>query len=98
MGYDSLYSHGFARVAAAVPHLRPAEPVFNAERTLSLAQEASENHAALVVFPELGLSAYGIDDLLPQRAVTGAVLEAIGTLAAASRELLPVLIVGAPLW
>ena len=24
--FDSLYSHGFARVAAAVPHLRPAEP------------------------------------------------------------------------
>ena len=35
--FDSLYSHGFARVAAAVPHLRPAEPAFNAERTLALA-------------------------------------------------------------
>ena len=98
MLYDSLYSHGFARVAAAVPHLRPAEPVFNAERTLALATEAAGNHAALVVFPELGLSAYAIDDLLRQRAVTGAVLEAIETLADASRELLPVLIVGAPLW
>ncbi|WP_028067518.1 NAD(+) synthase [Solirubrobacter soli] len=97
VSFDSLYSHGFARVAAAVPHLRPAEPVFNAERTLALASEASENHAALVVFPELGLSAYAIDDLLRQRAVTDAVVEGIGTLAAASRELLPVLIVGAPL-
>jgi NAD+ synthase (glutamine-hydrolysing) len=98
VSFDSLYSHGFARVAAAVPHLRPAEPVFNAERTLALAREASENHTALVVFPELGLSAYAIDDLLHQRAVTGAVLEGIGTLTEASRELLPVLIVGAPLW
>ena len=40
--FDSLYSHGFARVAAAVPHLRPAEPRFNVERTLALAGQASE--------------------------------------------------------
>jgi NAD+ synthase (glutamine-hydrolysing) len=96
--YDSLYSHGFARVAAAVPHLRPAEPVFNAERTLALAARAADNHAALVVFPELGLSAYAIDDLLRQRAVTDAVLDAIEVIAQASEQLRPVLIVGAPLW
>src|SRR4051795_7806910 len=83
MGYDSLYSHGFARVAAAVPHLRPAEPAFNAERTLVLAAQASENDAALVVFPELGLSAYAIDDLLRQRAVTDAVLDAVESIAQA---------------
>ena len=65
MAFDSLYTHGFARVAAAVPHLRPAEPVFNVERTLALASQASDERAALVVFPELGLSAYAIDDLLP---------------------------------
>src|SRR3954469_15276247 len=98
MGYDSLYSHGFARVAAAVPHLRPAEPVFNAERTLALARQAADNHAALVVFPELGLSAYAIDDLLRQRAVTDAVLDAVEVIARASEQLRPVLIVGAPLW
>src|SRR4051812_32899495 len=98
MGYDSLYSHGFARVAAAVPHLRPAEPVFNVERTLELAGRASENDAALVVFPELGLSAYAIDDLLHQHAVTDAVLEGIGRIVEASRDLFGVLIVGAPLW
>ena len=98
MGYDSLYSHGFARVAAAVPHLRPAEPAFNTERTLALAAQASEQHAALVVFPELGLSAYAIDDLLHQRAVTAAVLDGLGAIVDASRELLPVVLVGAPLW
>ncbi|WP_272598148.1 NAD(+) synthase [Solirubrobacter ginsenosidimutans] len=96
--FDSLYSHGFVRVAAAVPHLRPAEPAFNVERTLELAGRASENDAALVVFPELGLSAYAIDDLLHQHAVTDAVLEGLGQIVEASRELLPVVIVGAPLW
>jgi NAD+ synthase (glutamine-hydrolysing) len=96
--YDSLYSHGFARIAAAVPHLRPAEPAFNVERTLELAQRAADNDAALVVFPELGLSAYAIDDLFHQHAVTDAVLEALQRVVDASRDLLPVLIVGAPLW
>jgi NAD+ synthase (glutamine-hydrolysing) len=96
--FDSLYSHGFARVAAAVPHLRPAEPRFNVERTLALAGQASEAHAALAVFPELGLSAYAIDDLFHQQALTDAVLDGLGEIVAASVELLPVLVVGAPLW
>jgi NAD+ synthase (glutamine-hydrolysing) len=95
--FASLYTHGFARVAAAVPHLRPAEPAFNAERTLALAQRASEDRAALIAFPELGISAYAIDDLFHQEALTDAVLDALGQLKEASRELTPVLVVGAPL-
>jgi NAD+ synthase (glutamine-hydrolysing) len=96
--FDSLYSHGFARVAAAVPHLRPAEPRFNVERTLALAGQASEAHAALAVFPELGLSAYAIDDLFHQQALTDGVLEGLGRIVEASKDLLPVLVVGGPLW
>ncbi len=95
--FDSLYSHGFARIAAAVPHVKPAEPVFNAERTLALARQASERHVAVVVFPELGLSAYAIDDLLHQQALTDAVLDALATLVEASVDLFSVLVVGAPL-
>ena len=66
MSFASLYSHGFVRVAAAVPHMRIGDPAFNAERTLALAGQASEEHAALVIFPELGISGYSIDDLLHQ--------------------------------
>src|SRR4051812_2464291 len=96
--FDSLYSHGFARVAAAVPHLRPAEPRFNVERTLALAGQASEANAALAVFPELGLSAYAIDDLFHQQALTDGVLDGLAEIVEASNDLLPVLIVGGPLW
>jgi NAD+ synthase (glutamine-hydrolysing) len=95
--FSSLYSHGFARVAAAVPHIRIADPHFNAARTLALAGQASEDHAALVTFPELGLSGYSIDDLLHQTALLDAVEEAIAHLAAGSRQLEPLLVVGAPL-
>src|SRR5919204_3337073 len=95
--FGSLYSHGFVRVAAAVPRVRVADPSFNAERTLALAGEASEAHAALVVFPELGLSTYAIDDFFHQEAVLAAVCEALGRIVAESAGLRPVIVVGAPL-
>ncbi|HEY1511346.1 MAG TPA: NAD(+) synthase [Solirubrobacteraceae bacterium] len=95
--FHGLYSHGFVRVAAAVPNVRIGEPAFNAQRTLELAGRASIEQAALVVFPELGLSGYAIDDLLHQQSLTGAVLEAIESVVAGSRELEPVIVVGAPL-
>ena len=97
MSFASLYDHGFVRVAAAVPHLRIGEPAFNAERTLALARHASEDHASLVIFPELGLSGYSIDDLLHQSALLDSVLEAIGRIAAESAVLQPLVVVGAPL-
>ena len=95
--FHSLYSQGFVRVAAAVPNVRIADPAFNAQRTLELARGASEENAALVLFPELGLSGYAIDDLLHQQSLTDAVLEAIATLVAESASLEPVIVVGAPL-
>ncbi len=95
--FDSLYSHGFIRVASAVPHVRPAEPAFNAERTLGLARRASDDHAALVLFPELGVTGYAIDDLLHQQAVLASALDALERIRAESVDLRPVIIVGVPL-
>jgi NAD+ synthase (glutamine-hydrolysing) len=94
--FASLYNHGFVRIAAVVPHVRVAEPAFNASRVIELAASAAEDGAALVVFPELGLSAYAIDDLLHQAALQSAVLDAIGEIVAASAELAPLIAVGAP--
>jgi NAD+ synthase (glutamine-hydrolysing) len=95
--FGSLYRHGFVRVAAAVPQVRIANPAFNAERTLGLAHQASEAQAALVIFPELGLSGYSIEDLHRQQAVGDAVLEAIERVVAESERLRPVIVVGAPI-
>jgi NAD+ synthase (glutamine-hydrolysing) len=95
--FGSLYTHGFARVAAAVPHVRIAEPEFNAQRTLALATRAAEDHAAIVTFPELGLSGYSIEDLFGQQALLDGVIDGLESIRAASTELAPVLVVGAPL-
>lgn len=95
--FDSLYAHGYARVAAATPRLNVTDPAYNAAETLELARAAAEKGAALVVFPELGLSAYSNDDLLLQDALLDGVEEALGKVIEASRALAPVLVVGAPL-
>ncbi len=95
--FHCLYSHEFARVGAAVPRVEPADPGFNAEATLELAARGDAARAAVMVFPELGISAYALDELLFQDAVLDATEAAIARIAVASRELFPVLIVGAPL-
>ena len=94
--FSSLYSHGFVRIATAVPRVRVADPGFNAERTIALAQRAADTGAALVSFPELGLSAYSNEDLFHQETLLESVLAALERILLASRELWPLIVVGAP--
>ncbi len=94
---ESIYAHGYVRIAAAVPRVRIGAPQFNAQRSLALAQRAAEQGCALVVFPELGLAAYTSEDLFRQEALLAATLDAIELLRERSVELDPVIVLGAPL-
>jgi NAD+ synthase (glutamine-hydrolysing) len=95
--FESLYRHGFVRVAAAVPRVAVADPETNARRTLELAADAAQSDAAVVVFPELGLSAYTSDDLFRQDALLERTADALERLVAESAALAPVIVVGMPL-
>jgi NAD+ synthase (glutamine-hydrolysing) len=95
--FDSIYRHGFARIAVCVPAVRLGNPVANADHTLRLAGRADKAHAAVAVFPELGLSGYSNEDLFHQDALLEATQAALGRVVEASRALAPLLIVGAPL-
>ncbi len=95
--FDSIFTHGFVRTAACVPHVRVADPLYNAERTIAQARRASAENAVLAVFPELGISSYSLDDLFQQDALLEGALEALAQVVEASQDLLPVLLVGAPL-
>jgi NAD+ synthase (glutamine-hydrolysing) len=95
--FFDCHEHGFVRVATATPCSRPADVAYN---TAGVLAEAAKAHAAqvdLVVFPELCLSSYAIDDLLLQEALLDRVEQAVAEVVAASAELNPVLVVGAPL-
>ncbi|MFA9441917.1 nitrilase-related carbon-nitrogen hydrolase, partial [Uliginosibacterium sp. sgz301328] len=97
MDFRSIYRHGFARVATCTVPCALAQPHANAATIAAVARECSERGAAVAVFPELCLSGYAIDDLLLQDVLLDAVEAALVQLAEASRELLPLILVGAPL-
>ena len=96
-GFGSLYRHGFARVAVAIPRVTVADPASNAEQIIALARQAAGEHAVLTVFPEMSLSSYTADDLFHQDALQDAVLDALRDLAAASTGLGTAVVMGAPL-
>src|ERR1700722_1641153 len=95
--FHSIYSHGFIRAAVCVPHVRVADPEFNAKRILGLAQRASDANAALALFPELGVSGYSNEDLFHQDVLLDATSAEVAHIVEASVDLSPVLLVGAPL-
>ncbi len=97
MDFYSAYRHGFVRVAACTHHTALADPAANAATVLAMARECDDDNVALAVFPELTLSGYSIEDVVMQDALLEAVHEAILEVAAGSVDLLPVLVVGAPL-
>jgi len=97
MGFTSLYTHGFARVAACTQRTALADPPANAAAVLRQARACHEDGVAVAVFPELTLSGYSIEDLLLQDPLLDAVETALQTVVEGSRDLLPVLVVGAPL-
>ena len=97
MGFTSVYRHGFARVAACTQRTALADPAANAENVLRQGRACHEDGVAVAVFPELTLSGYSIEDLLLQDPLLDAVEVALRTVVEGSRDLLPVLVVGAPL-
>lgn len=94
--YD-IHTHGLVRVASCTPRVEVGNPAFNHQQTLDLARRGHDQHVDLMLFPELGLSAYAIDDLLLQDALLQRVEDEIRALLRASETLRPVLILGAPL-
>ena len=97
MSFRSIYRHGFVRAAACTVKANLADPMANARAILDVARQCDERSVALAVFPELCVSGYSIDDLLLQDVLLDAVIEAVEAIVKASRDLLTVLLVGAPL-
>ena len=97
MNFSSAYDQGFLRVAACSSRTSIGIPPDNAATVIEIAQALAADGVGLVVFPELCLTGYSIDDLLLNEVVLDATRAAVEQVRAASAELLPVLVVGAPL-
>ncbi|MEM6908340.1 MAG: nitrilase-related carbon-nitrogen hydrolase, partial [Pseudomonadota bacterium] len=95
--FFDMHAQGFVRVATSTPCVRVSDVAYNTAGVISEAQRAHEAGVDLVVYPELTLSSYAIDDLHLQSALLDRVERAVADVVAASAELTPVLVLGAPL-
>jgi NAD+ synthase (glutamine-hydrolysing) len=93
----SIHRQGFVRVAGCTPRVHVGDPASNAGEVLALMHAAEARHVDLALFPELGMSAYAIDDLLLQDALLDGVDDALRRIMEASGDLGQVCIVGAPI-
>ncbi|MSQ51508.1 MAG: NAD(+) synthase [Betaproteobacteria bacterium] len=96
MSFFNLYQHNFVRLAVAVPEVRVADPAYNAARSVELMKEAAAQRGALVLFPELGLTAYSCEDLFHQQALLDGALAALESVRKASENIFPVCVLGLP--
>jgi NAD+ synthase (glutamine-hydrolysing) len=95
--FAAIHRHGFVRTGAASPTGSAGDVGFNVDQTIALAREADARGCDLLVFPELNISSYAVDDLHLQEAFLDAVEAGIERVAAETATLAPALVVGAPL-
>ena len=94
--FRSPYRHGFLRVAAATLRTALGDPPANAASVLATARECHDEGVGLVVYPELTLCGYSLEDVLLQDTLLDACDAALAEVVAGSADLLPVLVVGLP--
>jgi NAD+ synthase (glutamine-hydrolysing) len=97
MSFHSIYRQGFVRVAACTIRTNIADPEANAQAILDMLQRLAPRSVGLAVFPELALSGYAIEDLLLQDTLLARVETALESVVRATRDMMPLVLVGAPL-
>ncbi len=95
--FHDRHAHGLIRVATATPYVRPVDIAANVAGIIDEARKGHERGADLIVYPELCVSSYAIDDLHLQNAVLDRTERGIDEILAASADFDPVLVIGAPL-
>ena len=88
---------GYVRVAAAVPHMRVADCVYNASEIKKQITEAVAEGIEVVCFPELSITGYTCADLFFTQRLQRDALSALEDVCAYTRNLPIIVLVGAPL-
>ena len=95
--FFSPRTHGFVRVAAATPVVHTADPVANADEHIRLIEQASAEGVDLIVFPELSLTGYALDDLHMQAALLDEVERQAVRVSGATKTAALTAVFGAPI-
>ena len=97
MDFVNAYAHGFVRLAARVLPIHLGEPAKNAQALIADIRDMHDQGVALVAYPELCVTGYSCEDLFLQQTLLDAAEEAIASIADASSDLRPYIVVGAPI-
>jgi NAD+ synthase (glutamine-hydrolysing) len=89
--------HGFYRVASAVPRIKVADTEFNTKNIIDCIKKAEKKDSALIVFPELIITAYTCGDLFFQSPLINSALAALSSIADATKTLKIISIIGIPI-
>lgn len=90
-------SHGFLKVAAAIPNLKVADCNYNIEQIYDLMLAASQKGVSIVAFPELSITGYTCADLFGQQLLHEDAEAALTALLLKTAHLPLIGVVGAPL-
>lgn len=89
--------NGFVKVAAATPDIRVADVEFNTQNIINAMEEAQENGAKMLVFPELCVTGYTCSDLFDHSVLLKASRKALLEIAENTNDKDMLVFVGAPL-
>jgi NAD+ synthase (glutamine-hydrolysing) len=92
-----LKKHGFARICAAVPVVKPASVEKNLSAILDLIHKAKSDSPDLLLLPELAISGYSCSDLFRQNTLLERSKKALQSLTEETLQLDFPIIVGVPL-
>lgn len=92
-----LSSFGYIKVAAIVPKLRIADPLWNAKEIVSSAKEAYQAGARVLTFPELSLTGYTAGDLFHQKTLREEALAALQYILTQTKTQEALIFIGMPL-
>ena len=95
--FHSIHAHQMVRVAAATPRASVGDIDANLDAAVAMAREADARGVDCVVFPELNLTSYALDDLHLQSAQQRASDAAVVAFAEQTAGWAPLLLVGAAL-
>lgn len=87
---------GFIKVSAVTPFLKLCDIEYNTSEIIRYMRETSENGAKIVVFPELSVTGYSLNDLFAQSLILEKSKEALINIATASKDLDGIFFVGLP--
>ena len=89
-------AYGFIKTACISPRLKVADCVFNAEQIVKAAEPAAKNGAAVIVFPELSITAYTCGDLFFQQTLLRSAEEQLAVIIKKTAKLGSLIFAGLP--